>query len=91
MYRVGFPGWKFAARAGLTLQVRVEVHYDPEVKSYWTSSPDLKGLVVTANTLDDLMRETKSGIDDLMEFELAGVSIAAKPQLTFSNEALCAA
>lgn len=91
MYRVGFPGWKIAARFGASMTVRVDVHYDPEVKSYWTSSPDLKGLVVTGNSLDELFREAKSGIHDLMEVELDGVAIEAKPRLSFSNSALCAA
>ena len=91
MYRVGLPGWKLAARIGAPMTVRVHVHYDPEVKSYWTSSPDLKGLVVTGSSLDELFREAKSGIHDLMELELGGTPIEAKPELSFSNSALCAA
>ena len=91
MYRVGFPGWKIAARFGASIIVRVDVHYDPEVKSYWTSSPDLKGLVVTGNSLDELFREAKAGIDDLMEIELDGRPIDAKPRLSFSPSALGAA
>ena len=91
MYRVGFPGWKIVARFGAPMLVRVDVHYVAEAKSYWTSSPDLKGLVVTGDTLDELFREAKSGINDLMELELDGASVSAKPRLSFSNSALCAA
>lgn len=91
MYRVGFPGWKLAARAGIPLQVRVNVHYDPEVKSYWTTSPDLDGLIVTGNTIDELLHEAKLGIDGLLELALQGQHVRAAPQLSFSPEALCAA
>jgi predicted RNase H-like HicB family nuclease len=91
MYRVGFPGWKIAARFGAQMYIRVNVHFDPEVKSYWTSSPDLTGLVVTGNSLDELIREAKAGIDTLMEIELNGATVEAKPRLIFSDSAFCVA
>jgi predicted RNase H-like HicB family nuclease len=91
MYRVGFPGWKFAARHGIPMIVRIDVHYDPEVKSFWTTSPDLPGLVVTGSSLDELMRQAKHGIEDLMDMELKGRAIHAAPRLSFSQDALCAA
>ena len=91
MYRVGFLGWKIAARFGIPLFVRVRVHYDPDAKSYWTSSPDLGGLVVTGNSLDELLREAKAGIDELLEIQLNGAQIEAKPRLSFSDSALCTA
>ncbi len=87
-YRVGFPGWKLAARLGLPLQVRVEVHYDPEVKSYWTTSPDLDGLVVCAPTLDELLREASIGIDELLELSLHTSAVHATPRMSFTPEAL---
>ena len=91
MYRVGFPGWKLAARLGVPMMVRIDVHYDPEVKSYWTTSPDLAALVVTGASLDELLRQAKHGIDDLMDMELKGRAIQAAPRLSFSPDALCAA
>jgi predicted RNase H-like HicB family nuclease len=71
--------------------VRVHVHYDPEVKSYWTTSPDLDGLIVTGGTVDELLHEAKLGIDGLMELALQGQHVKATPRLSFSPEALCAA
>lgn len=91
MYRVGFPGWKIAARLGVPMFIRIDVHYDPEQKSYWTSSPDLGGLVVTGSSLDELIREAKFGIDALMELQLNGTQIEAKPRVSFTDSALCAA
>ncbi|MDD2811064.1 DUF1902 domain-containing protein [Rhodoferax sp.] len=87
-YRVGFPGWKLAARLGVPLQVRVQVHYDPEVKSYWTTSPDLAGLVVCAPTLDALLREASIGIDELLELSLNTSAVHATPRMSFTPEAL---
>ena len=91
MYRVGFPGWKIAARIGIPMLVRIDVHYDAEAKSYWTTSPDLVGLIVTGNTIDELLHEAKIGIDGLMELALHGKTVQAAPRLSFTNEALCAA
>lgn len=90
MYRVGMPGWKLAAKLGVPMLVRVDVHYDPEAKSYWTTSPDLDGLIVTGNSIDELLHEAKLGIDGLMELELKGRVVQATPRLSFSPEALCA-
>ena len=67
MYRVGFPGWKIAARAGFPLHLRVAVHHDPEVDVYWATSTDLRGLVVEAKTMDALVNEVQCGIDTLVE------------------------
>lgn len=91
MYRVGLPGWKLVARFGLPVRIRVQVHYDPEVKSYWTTSPDLKGLVVTGESIDDLVRETKIAMHDLMDIELRGANIHATPTLSFTTDAMSAA
>lgn len=69
-YRVGLPGWKLAARLGLTLSFRVHIHYDPEAASYWTTSPDIGGLIVTGNTVDELLTEVGIAAPDLVAFEL---------------------
>lgn len=90
MYRVGLPLWKQLARLGVPMLVRVHVHYDPDAKSYWTSSPDLSGLIVTGETLDEVLKEARIGIDGLMDLEL-GHNINAEPQVRFAPEALCAA
>lgn len=93
MYRVGLPFWKTAARFGVPVKVRVCVHFDPETKSYWTTSPDLDGLTVTGNSLDELFKEAMAGMHTLLDMELNGDhdNVAARPQLSFSQDALCAA
>lgn len=82
MYRVGFPGWKLAARFGVPLSMRVHIHYDPEVSSYWTTSPDLGGLIVTGSTLDELFSEVRLAAPDLIELEIG--KAAPLPKATYT-------
>ncbi len=89
-YRVGLPGWKLAHRLGVPLTLRVNVHFDPEVKSFWTSSPDLNGLVVTGESLDEVWKEVEIGIGELLELELGVVPERALPTLRMIGAA-CAA
>ena len=90
-YRVGFPGWKVAARLGLPVRLRIYVKFDPEVKSYWTTSPDLPGLTVTGATLDELRSEVRLAAESLFDLELNGHAVQATPELRFRDAALCAA
>ena len=67
MYRVGFPGWKIAARLGVPMLVRIDVVRDLDANVLVATSPDLHGLVVEAKTVADLMRDAYDCIDMLME------------------------
>jgi predicted RNase H-like HicB family nuclease len=80
MYRVGFPGWKMAARAGVPLFVRVDVYHDIEVDRYWASSPDLRGLVMEAQSLDELFAATRAAAQDLLELQLGSQAGQPEPQ-----------
>lgn len=67
-YQVGWPCWKFMARIGIPLLVRVQVHFDKESNSYWADSPDLDGLVVAGQNLDELKSEVFMAADELLKF-----------------------
>ncbi|MFM2075645.1 MAG: hypothetical protein RJB34_1950 [Pseudomonadota bacterium] len=82
MYRVGFLGWKITARFGIPLALRVHIHYDPEVSSYWTSSPDLGGLIVTGQTLDELYKEVHLATPDMIALELGKPAPLARTTFT---------
>ena len=71
MYRVGYPGWRLAAKLGVSLKVRVDVIYDDEAKVFVATSEDLKGLVVEATTIEDLRNEIMSCAGELMSEECA--------------------
>ena len=70
-YRVGFPGWKIAARLGLTLKVRVNVLWDDEAKVFVAHIDDFLpefGCVAEAATWDGLKTELNNVLDDAFEF-----------------------
>ena len=89
MYRVGFPGWKLAARVGVPVVMRVDVHFDQESKTFWADSPNLDGLVVSGQTLDELRDEVRSAAETLLEIQFRGRGHAT-PEYRFRDEALCA-
>ncbi|CAB3907547.1 DUF1902 domain-containing protein [Achromobacter dolens] len=79
MYRVGFPFWKQVARAGLRVFFRVDVSYDKEAKVYLATSPDLKGFVVEASSMDELAREANEVACMLMEARLHSKRAKVEP------------
>lgn len=70
MYRVGFPFWKFAARSGVRMKMRIDVHKDAEAGVFFATSRDLPGLVVEAHDLDELATEIRSAASALLAEEL---------------------
>ncbi|MFZ2449464.1 MAG: DUF1902 domain-containing protein [Methylovulum miyakonense] len=56
MYRLSWPCATFFAGIGLSLLIKVEIIHDDQANVYVATSPDLKGLVVEAETLDELAR-----------------------------------
>ena len=70
-YRVGFPGWKTAARLGVPLEVVVEVLYDKEAKVFVASSDDFLpefGCVAESPTWDGLKKELDYVFKDAFDF-----------------------
>ena len=88
LYRVGLPGWKIAARLGVRLKLRVDIHHDADSHSYWASSPDLDGLVVAAPTLDALRSEVRGAAEVLLELAVHSKRTQASPVLRFWDEDL---
>ena len=91
MYRVGFPGWKFAARLGVPVLVRVQVHFDDESKSYWANSPDLDGLVVSGANIEELRSEVTIAAGELLSLAVHSRIARAQTELRIRDDALCAA
>ena len=89
MYRVGFPGWKIAAALGVTLVFRVDVLLDKDAGVFLATSPDIRGLVAEAATLEALFKEVGHGADMLLSDQLH----SPKPssiRAAWSNVALAA-
>jgi predicted RNase H-like HicB family nuclease len=70
MYRVGFPGWKLAAKFGLPIRLRVYITQDLEANVYVAESPDLEGLVIEGHTLDEVKDEALACSKILLEAAL---------------------
>lgn len=87
LYRIGFPGWRLAARLGITLTLKVELEYDAEANVFIATSPDLKGLIVEAETFEELLQEIKFCANDLLEVAFQR-NIEVKPNIQVSEEAI---
>lgn len=70
MYRVGFPGWKIAARIGVPVLVRIDVLHDTAANVFVATSPDLPGLVVEAGTMETLFPEVYDCLNMLLAEQL---------------------
>ena len=70
MYRVGFPGWKIAARFGSSLLVKIDVIHDETAGVYVATSRDLPGLVVEAKDMDQLFPSVYDCVDMLLSEQL---------------------
>lgn len=91
MYRVGFPGWKLAARFGVPVLVRVQVHFDEESKSFWADSKDLDGLIVAGSNLEELRSEVTLAAGELLSLAVHSKRAKAQTELRIRDTALCAA
>jgi predicted RNase H-like HicB family nuclease len=70
MYKVGFPGWKLAAKLGVPVRLRVFIAQDLESNVYVAQSPDLEGLVLEGQTLEEIKKEALSCSKFLLEIAL---------------------
>lgn len=66
-YPINYPFADFFQRLGFTLIVRVDVIFDDEAKVYVATSRDIKGLVLEAETFDELQSEVQEATVNLME------------------------
>ena len=87
MYRIGFPGWKIAARLGVRLLLRVEVVRDDVAGVFVATSPDLPGLVAEAKTSNELIQCVYDCADMLID-EL--VRVKAAPYVAWDGQAVTA-
>lgn len=67
MYRVGWVGWKALAHLGMPMLIKLEVVLDDEAGVYVCTSPDLRGLVVEAASIEELHKEVTGCVEMLME------------------------
>ena len=88
MYRVGLPGWKTAAKLGVSLLLRIEIVRDEESGTFWARSPDLDGLVVSGATLDEVQSESIAAAEVLLALQLDKRPRPTNARFTYQENAL---
>lgn len=83
MYRLGWPCATFFAGMGVSLLIKVEIIHDNEANVYIATSPDVKGLVVEAETLDELEKEVWDLVPELLTPDKSTLHIKAVTHLSF--------
>lgn len=66
-YRLGWPLGKMAARIGVPTLIRINVTKDEEAGVYVGTSSDLAGLVLEADTIEEIMAEAHEVIPCLLD------------------------
>ncbi len=74
-YRIGFIGWKVAAKLGFRMTAIIKVLHDDEAGVFVATSPSIKNLIVEAKTLDELVREVNFVAEDLLSLEFGDDTI----------------
>lgn len=88
MYRIGFPGWKLAARLGVRLVLRIDVMHDIESGAYIATSPDLHGLVVEEKELSALWQSIHDCTEMLLQSHLDMPKIKSSPYVAWDGQAV---
>ncbi len=83
MYRLGWPGATFLAKMGLSLLIKVEINHDKLANVYVATSPDLKGLIVEAETLDELEKEVWDLVPELLTLDMPELRVKTATHVSF--------
>ena len=86
MYRLGWSCTTFFAEIGVPLLIKVEIIRDNEANVYVATSPDLKGLVVEAETLDELEKEVWDLVPELLSLDKPKLRVKAVTHLSFFQQ-----
>ena len=66
MYRLGWIFASLLAKVGIPLLIKVDIIHDDEANVYIATSSDLTGLVVEADSLDELEKEVLELVPELL-------------------------
>jgi len=65
-YPISWFGARLLAKLKVNLSVRVKVEFDPEANVYIASSPDLTGLILEAETVEEMINEIAEWVPNLL-------------------------
>ena len=89
-YRLGWPFGKALARAGFPVVVQVDVIRDQAAGVFVGTSSDVQGLVVEAETFEELVRETDNTLRALFEVEHARLPALTRTKFSVDGNLACA-
>jgi len=90
MYRLGWPGARILGRFGVALEVKVFVRFDKEAGVFVGVSSDLPGLVIEAESLDEMAREVHEMVPALLNAQPARVRAPVAARLSYTDALACA-
>lgn len=67
MYPFNWPLSMFLASVGVPLLIKVKVVFDPEANVYVATSPNVRGLAVEADSLDEVRKQVEIVLPELLE------------------------
>lgn len=67
MYPFNWPFAKTISSLGLPLLIKIQVFYDDEAEVYIATSPMVKGLIIEADSLDEIRKEVELTLPELLE------------------------
>lgn len=91
MYRLGWPGAQMLGRLGVPLLVKVDIHFDNEAHVFVGVSDDLRGLVVEAESLDEMAREVAELVPALLAERSRTASRRVVSSLSYTQPAAASA
>ena len=86
MYRLGWYFATWLAKMGIPLLIKVDIIRDDEANVYVATSTDLKGLVIEAQTLDELEKEVFELVPELLALNYSALYEKAATHLSFSQQ-----
>lgn len=86
MYRLGWYFATWLAKLGIPLLIKVEIIHDDEANVYVATSSDLKGLVIEAQTLDELEKEVLELVPELLALDYSALRSQATTHLAFTQQ-----
>ena len=83
MYRLSWPYAALLAKMGLSLLIKVEIIHDKLTNVYVATSHDLKGLIVEAETSDELEKEVWHLLSELLTLDIPKLRVKTATHVSF--------
>jgi GTP-sensing pleiotropic transcriptional regulator CodY len=90
MYPAGWPLAMLVNRMGVPLLVRVYVTFDEEAKVFIADSPDVQGLLLEGESLDEIEREARDVTPHLLAPKAVERAPGPRTKISYLSAPACA-